>query len=712
MIIAYQERYTNVFLNGAYCVSRVSIYPITLDGQNIEEKRLEIKAYFNNSYELFEKVFDLLADESVFYKKSELTRHPMIFYFGHTATFFINKLVSMKIIKDRINPHFESIFAVGVDEMDWDDTQASRYQWPSVDAVRSYRDEVKQVVNNLIDTMEFSLPIRDNSDMWIILMGIEHERIHIETSLVLHRQMPIEDIRPVDTFVLSFNRTKAPKNEMIDILGGEIQLGKNKEHNLYGWDNEYGEYKENISDFKTSKYLVSNGEFMEFVLDGGYRTKEYWSREGLEFLERSGVKHPHFWLQGERGFQYRALHTIIDMPMNWPVDVNALEAEAFCRYKSKKEGRVYKLPSEVEYAAIYKHAALKDIPFFDDKSANLNFSHYASSSAVDEFGFNGVYDVVGNVWQWSKRSIFGFKGFEVHPAYDDFSTPTFDDKHALIMGSSWASSGNLIMKYSRYAFRRHFFQNAGFRYVISENRDISEDIYEEDPVIATHCDFQYGKEDFSKKCVEIATRFVTKREKALELGCGTGRGSFELAKYFDAVEGVDFSVRFIGVGSKLKKDGFISFVTKEEGDIKVFKRVTLDALGFGEIKDRVEFWQGDAMNLKSIFSGYDLVMATNLIDRLYNPYRFLETIYQRINKGGILLLTSPYDWQEDVTPKELWLGGYYDKNGEAVRTFETLQKLLSEHFDFIHKEELSFMMPESARKYKYIISELSVWRRK
>jgi len=50
-----------------------------------------------------------------------------------------------------------------------------------------------------------------------------------------------------------------------------------------------------------------------------------------------------------------------------------------------------------------------------------------------------------------------YKGFEVHPFYDDFSTPTFDTKHNLIKGGSFISTGNEALTSSRYAFRRHFY---------------------------------------------------------------------------------------------------------------------------------------------------------------------------------------------------------------------------------------------------------------
>lgn len=696
----------------------LSIYPPTLDGNSIAQKRLEIREYFHNTYDLFEKMFDVLKDESAFYKKSEPTRHPMIFYFGHTATFFINKLILMKLIDERINPEFESIFAIGVDEMDWDDLNENHYKWPSVDEVRAYRDEVRKVVDELIMNMEFALPITPDSSMWVILMGIEHERIHIETSSVLHRQMPVEFVQELPEFSICSEIGKAPNNEMLNVAASHVTLGKDNTHNLYGWDNEYGTYQESVKEFKTSKYLVSNGEFMEFVNDGGYEKSEYWDEEGLKFLEIRGAKHPPFWIEQNDSYKYRTLTTIIDMPMNWPVDVNALEAMAFCRWKSKKDGITYTLPSEAEYMALYEQVGLQDLPEFDDTKANLNFAHFASATPVDKFMFEGFGDVVGNVWQWSRTPIFGFEGFEVHEAYDDFSTPTFDEKHALILGSSWASSGNLIMKHSRYAFRRHFYQHAGFRYVIANEEGENEgDIYETDELVSQYCEFQYGDENFGVKnfaieCARIASSFSKNFTKALDLGCATGRASFELAKNFKAVEGVDFSVRFVGVGSKLKNDGYIAFNARTEGELFEKKRVSIEELGYKELKEKVAFWQGDACNLKPNLTGYDLIMATNLIDRLYNPKLFLETVNQRLNDDGILVLTSPYTWQECSTEKELWLGGYKDNNGNEIKTIDTLQKVLSDEFELIHLQDLPFVIKETARKYQHTISQLSVWRKK
>ena len=361
-------------------MSKLSIYPPLLTGGSIKKKREEIKRYFLNTYELYEKMFEVLKSDEVFYKKSELTRHPMIFYFGHTATFFINKLVNMKIIHERINPEFESIFAVGVDEMSWDDIDSKNYNWPSVDETRTYRKEVKKLVLNLIEKLPLSLPISWDSEMWIILMGIEHERIHIETSSVLHRQMPLEFVKELDEFEVCIEFSEAPQNELVTIPTCQAILGKDKNDKYYGWDNEYGEYLENVEEFQTSKYLVSNAEFMEFVKDGGYENREFWSEEGLKFLDITNAKHPTFWILEDGEYFYRNLSAKTHMPRNFPVDVNALEAEAFCRYKSAKDGVGYQLPSEAEYEAICRHVGIDDI--VDENDANLNLK-YMSSTPVD-----------------------------------------------------------------------------------------------------------------------------------------------------------------------------------------------------------------------------------------------------------------------------------------------------------------------------------------
>ena len=110
-----------------------------LAGSDIARSRDRILAHFHQTFDRYEQLFDVLACDEAYYKKPIALRHPLIFYFGHTATFFINKLLLVGLVSERINPRFESMFAIGVDEMSWDDLNEANYAWPTVAEVEDQR---------------------------------------------------------------------------------------------------------------------------------------------------------------------------------------------------------------------------------------------------------------------------------------------------------------------------------------------------------------------------------------------------------------------------------------------------------------------------------------------------------------------------------------------------------------------------------------------
>src|SRR6266568_1949540 len=75
-----------------------------------ERKRAEILEYFHRTYDIDERLYDTLKHDETFYLRADRLRHPLIFYFGHTANFFINKLTIARVIDTRIYPRFESMF--------------------------------------------------------------------------------------------------------------------------------------------------------------------------------------------------------------------------------------------------------------------------------------------------------------------------------------------------------------------------------------------------------------------------------------------------------------------------------------------------------------------------------------------------------------------------------------------------------------------------
>lgn len=217
-------------------------------------------------------------------------------------------------------------------------------------------------------------------------------------------------------------------------------------------------------------------------------------------------------------FKYRAMFDIIDMPWDWPVEVNYLEARAFLNWKQEQDGAVYRMPTEAEYHRIRGDASIwpeatpgktpagpgadlsdplqaVDIIMQPEAPGNINL-RYGSSSPVDAFppSSTGFYDVHGNVWEWVEDHFGPLPGFKIHYTYDDFSTPCFDGWHTENLGGSWISVGELASNFARYHFRRHFFQHLGFRYV-----KVADPKLEPYPGAATVNNLWEGKDHVSKQ---------------------------------------------------------------------------------------------------------------------------------------------------------------------------------------------------------------------
>ncbi|PKQ82770.1 putative 4-mercaptohistidine N1-methyltransferase [Aeromonas sobria] len=623
-----------------------------LTGSDPEQKRRELLSYFCQTFDLYDSLFDCLADERAWFTKAIPLRHPLIFYYGHTAAFFINKLLAARLIDQRLNARIEAMVAIGVDEMSWDDLDETHYDWPKVAELRSYRAKVRALVCDFIRQMPLTLPIHWQSPAWVILMGIEHERIHLETSSVLIRQLPLAWVRPQPYWPACTEARhridQVPANSLLPVAGGKVRLGK--QDATYGWDNEYGERHIELAPFQASRMLVSNAEYLAFVQAGGYGQQQLWDEEGWMLLREQ-------------------------------------------------------LPG--------------DQPDWTEAPGNINLARFASSCPVDACPQGEFFDLVGNVWQWTSTAIDGFDGFKIHPLYDDFSTPTFDGKHTLIKGGSWISTGNEALKSSRYAFRRHFFQHAGFRYLVSRYQEpVIVNPYETDTLVAQYLDFQYGPNHFgvanyAKTLADLAGELCNNHQRALDIGCATGRASFELARHFQHVDGVDYSARFIDVALALASQDSFRYAIPQEGELVAYceARLSSHGLGASEIA-RIHFSQGDACNLKPKYDHYDLVLAANLIDRLREPARFLRDIAPRLRSGGLLVLTSPYTWLAEYTPPANWLGGIRE-NGEALTTYQALQRLLAAEFEeHCPPRDVPFVIRETARKYQHTVAQLTVWRKR
>ena len=690
---------------------------IILTAGDAVSKRVEIRDYFLKTWELDERLYSQLKDDSVFYHRGDPLRHIILFYLGHTAVFYINKFFLAKIINKRINPMFESLFAIGVDEMSWDDLNDKNYNWPPVNEVWEYRKEAKELILQVIDTAELSIPITWKCPFWMVMMGIEHERIHIETSSVLIRQLPIDKVVKGLFGEICHADSNVPANDLVFVSASNISLGKHKGHSLYGWDNEYGQTREIVDSFMVSRMLVSNAEYLQFVTDGGYSEKSYWTDEGWAWKSYKNATMPLFWIKDNGKYSLRLVAEIIPMPWSWPVEVNYLEAKAFCNWKTSKIGDKYRLPTEAEWYMLAQGAGAFNADGLSVADANINLSQFSSPCPVNMFAHSELFDVVGNVWQWTESPIAGYPGFEVHPMYDDFSTPTFDGKHNLIKGGSWISTGNEATYHARYAFRRHFYQHAGFRYVQSEiEPDLEVQEYETDLDVANSCEDNWMVDsDFAGmyygKLVETVNDVCALDSKnVLLLNAQTGRLAFEFAKYAQHVTALDFSARFIRMPILLRDKGMVRYTVKDEGELLFYRDFVLSDEELRRNASKICFMQDNPNNLKPIYTNFDVIVLPLLLEELVDPVNFLENVHLRLVNGGCLVIASTYDWETNGVAREYWPGGY-KKDGEPVRSFDSCKSILSTHFESIGQDvELRHLKRLSSVRSVVLNVKLSMYK--
>lgn len=420
-----------------------------------------IKEYFVNTWELYELLFSSIKSDDSLYSNPDPRRHPLIFYLGHTAVFYINKLYAAGVIGERINPHFENILAVGVDPATAKDLE-TRALWPTANEVRDYRNKVRDLVLKVIDEADFPGKVTWEHPLWTLFMGFEHDRIHFETSSVLIRQYSTDALKRPESWQYAPTSQPVPANDLVELQGGKVTLGRPDSTDLYGWDNEYGEQECEVAPFAVTQNMICNAEFLEFVQAGGYNNSDFWTEEGQAWKEKYDINHPRFWIKNGSEFHYRAMFDEIPLPLSWPAEVTCHEANAFCAWKGKE----WRLLWEREWRLLSDQAPEIDQDVVFDEKCNLNLQ-YCSPTPVGMMNAGrtstGINDIHGNVWDWLGDDFYQLPGYKVHDHYLDFSAPYFDSDHGMLAGGSWASSGTSASKYYRLWFRRGFFQHAGFR---------------------------------------------------------------------------------------------------------------------------------------------------------------------------------------------------------------------------------------------------------
>lgn len=170
--------------------------------------------------------------------------------------------------------------------------------------------------------------------------------------------------------------------------------------------------------------------------------------------------------------------------------------------------------------------------------------------------------------------------------------------------------------------------------------------YESDGVLKNYIRSQYGpflkrnpyydSESFYQKILLEIQPYIKDNMKVLDVGCATGRVSFELASLGDVVcTGTDQSKKFIEFSNKFRNFGV--------------KRINFPKRKVGS----VNFIVDDILDTKLNNNDYDIIVCINIFDRVDNPPKLFEVLYGLLKNNGILLIVDPYDWSMSLAPKEL-----------------------------------------------------------
>ena len=188
-------------------------------------------------------------------------------------------------------------------------------------------------------------------------------------------------------------------------------------------------------------------------------------------------------------------------------------------------------------------------------------------------------------------------------------------------------------------------------------------------------------------------------KRGLDLGCAVGRSAFEMSATCDEVIGIDFSHAFIRAAEALRKGEALSYDRREEAAICTRLQAKLPA---GINGSKLRFLQGDAMNLAEDLGSFDRVHAANLLCRLPEPKRLLDRLPSLVKPGAELVLATPCTWLEEFTPPENW---------PVAGTLEWLQQSLTPAFNLLRCAEEPFLIRETARKFQWTTSLVTVWQR-
>ncbi len=230
--------------------------------------------------------------------------------------------------------------------------------------------------------------------------------------------------------------------DLLEVPGGAFPLGADA--GAFSYDNERPLHDAPLATFRIGRVPVTNGDWLDFIRDGGYARREWWSAAGWEWRAAEGIERPLNWELGEE-LEWRlpdGACAALDL-LRPVVHVSWYEADAFAR------SRGLRLPTELEWeaAATWDGERKHALSWAGASAANLLEPGLLGAAPVGSFSASsapcGALGMIGDVWEWTASEFRGYPGFVAHP-YREYSEVFFGPEHRVLRGGSFATSSEVI----------------------------------------------------------------------------------------------------------------------------------------------------------------------------------------------------------------------------------------------------------------------------
>ena len=419
-----------------------------------------------------DRLFDIVKPDSL-YERPIAERHRIIFYLGHLEAFDWNLLRERLLGAETFHPAFDQLFAFGIDPVDGGLPSDQPKDWPSLSEVRNYNRRIREILDaRLPDAVgqASNLSGRETISSGALMnVAIEHRLMHAETLAYMFHQLPLErKVPPPRQSAIDGSSIEA---RMVQITAGSATLGLSRhDPSVFGWDNEYEAHTVTVPPFVIDRYKITNGQYLQFMVAGGYDERSLWSQDGWAWKTNSNSFHPAFWKHSSNRWYLRTMFEEIPLPLDWPVYVSHAEASAYARWAGKV------LPTEAQWhrAAYGAHdGSERTYPWGDEapgpNHGNFDFHAWDPTSVGAFPDGRSAFDarqLLGNGWEWTSTVFEPFAGFQPFAFYPGYSANFFDGKHYVMKGGSARTAACMLRRSFRNWFQPNYpYVYAGFRCV-------------------------------------------------------------------------------------------------------------------------------------------------------------------------------------------------------------------------------------------------------